>query len=579
MISRRVLLMSNAFGGATMAAYCWLRDRGIETAFQPATSPAAMLDADLWYAPDLILAPTLTTRVPAELFGKVVINHPGRLGDRGASSIDWGRWRRERFGGTTLLLAADGWDTGDVVHTTTFGYPTGPATKSWIYSHLNRGALLRGLERLLDAPVPRPLDYAHADVLGRWNDVLRAGDSTVDWSLAAEEVVWRVAARDGAPGVRAELLGEVVSVFDVHPAGPARGEPGEVVAWLPDSAVRVVCGPAGGDGLRDSVWVGHVKARGFKQPAAWWLGGRVSAWQDAPIPYRPVTTTLRGSVAVITAAAYNGAWSTGFCHAVASAVTAAARRTDVDQIVLRGGGTGPFGNGINLNHVYGAPAGVVASARANIRAINKVGLALFQARRDGVSVLVLLDGDAGAGGAFLSLCGDVVVAVPGRTFNYHYVGMGGLTGSEFHTLTLPSRMPDEEARSALLHDCLPLSADQAHRQGLVDYLAPEGLAGEDLTEWTHEFAVNHRDTGKRADRQRWRPLPTEAELAATQDRELRRIDADFASQEFQAALAAFVLKHPGPPPRAATEYRGAYAGSSRIRNVSMPGSESWSVSA
>src|SRR4029077_19407538 len=88
---QRVLLLSNAFGGATMAAYCWLRDRGIQTVFQPADSSAAMVAADLRYGPDLLIAPTLTARVPTELLGRVVINHPGRLGDRGASSIDWGR--------------------------------------------------------------------------------------------------------------------------------------------------------------------------------------------------------------------------------------------------------------------------------------------------------------------------------------------------------------------------------------------------------------------------------------------------------------------------------------------------------
>ncbi len=148
--------------------------------------------------------------------------------------------------------------------------------------------------------------------------------------------------------------------------------------------------------------------------------------------------------------------------------------------------------------------------------------------------------------------------MPGRTFNYHYVGMGGLTGSEFHTLTLPTRVPDSQARAALLHDCLPLSAYQAHRQGLVDYLVPEGLYGDDLMEWTYEFARNHRDQGKRADRQRWQPLPTEAELAATQDRELNRIDRDFASPEFQSAVANFVLKRGSAPPTAAIEYRGAY---------------------
>ena len=566
MVSRRVqrvLLLSNAFGGATMAAYCWLRDRGIQAAFQPATSPEAMVEAHRWYGPDLVFAPTLTTRVPDDLLGRVVINHPGRLGDRGASSIDWGRCRREPFGGTTLLLAADGWDTGDIVHTSTFRYPAGPATKSWIYAYQNRAAMLTGLERLVaePGPVPRPLDYEHADVLGRWNDVLRQDDCTVDWSLPAEEIVWRVAARDGSPGVRTVLLGQPIHLFDVHPAGPSRGDAGEVVGWLPDSAIQVATGPVRGDGRRDSVWIGYVKTS-FKEPAAWWLRdtlGYLPAWQGDPASYRPVTTRRRGPVAVITAAPYNGAWSTGFCAAVASSIAAAARRTDVDQIVLCGGGGGPFGNGINLNHVYAARAGIAAEAQANIRAINEVALAMFRARRDGVPVIALMDGDAGAGGAFLSLCADVVVAVPGRTFNYHYAGMGGLTGSEFHTLTLPARVPDAQARAALLHDCLPLSAFQAQRQGLVDYLAPEGLAGDDLMEWVHEFALNHRAAGKRADRARWRPLPTEAELAATQDRELARIDRDFASPEFQSAVANFVLKRATAPPTAAIEFRAAYS--------------------
>ncbi|WP_116066212.1 enoyl-CoA hydratase-related protein [Asanoa ferruginea] len=560
-MSRRVLLLSNGFGGATMAAYCWLRDRGIETAFQPATDGAAMVDAAARYGPDLIFAPTLTAKVPEELFGRVAINHPGRMGDRGASSIDWGRFRRETFGGTTLLLAADGWDTGDIVHTTTFRYPDGPATKSWIYAHLNRAAMIRGLEHLVGAHTPRPLDYGHADVLGTWNDVLRQGDCAVDWALPAEEIVWRAAARDGAPGVTAELAGRQVRIFDVHPAGPTRFDPGRVVGWMLDGAIRVAAGPADGDGTRGSVWVGFVKETGFKQPATWWLRDAVEhlpAQQGNPVSYRPVTTRRLGPVAVVTAAAYNGAWSTRFCRTVAATVTAAARRPEIEVVVLRGGGAVPFGNGVNLNHIYAAPDGVEQEARRNIRAINDVATAMFQARRDGVSVIALLDGDAGAGGAFLSLCADVVVAVPGRTFNYHYTGMGGLSGSEFHTLTLPPRLADEARRAALLHECLPFSAEQAQRQGLVDYLAPEGLAASDLTDWIHEFAVNYRHPAKQLDHQRWRPLPTEAELAATQQRELRRIDQDFASPAFQSALSNFVLKRPGKPPVAATEFKGTY---------------------
>jgi putative two-component system protein, hydrogenase maturation factor HypX/HoxX len=585
---QRVLLLSNAFGGATMAAYCWLRDRGIQTAFQPAGSAAAMIAADLRYGPDLLFAPMLTARVPGELLGRVVINHPGRIGDRGASSIDWGRYRREPFGGTTLLLAAEGWDTGDVMYTATYPYPDEPATKSWIYSHLNRTAMLRGLEQLTAewTPAARPLDYEHCDVLGTWNDPMRPGDSTLDWTMAAEEIVWRAAARDGAPGVLTDLLGRAVHLYDVHLAGPTRAAEGEVVGWIADAAIRVAAGPRGANGLRESVWIGYVKPAStadgqptFKQPGAWWLRDVVGhplqqAADPHPYPgYRPVTTQQRGSVAIITASAYNGAWSTRFCHRVAATVDAAAGRREIDQIILRGGGGDPFGNGIHLNHIYGASrrggrrgaraTGLRREAEANIRAINEVALALFRARRGGRSVIVLLDGDAGAGGAFLSLCADVVVAVPGRTFNYHYQGMGGLTGSEFHTLTLPFRVMDEAARSRLLTECLPLSAYQAHRLGLVDYLAPQGIVGRDLTAWTLEFAARHRQLVAQDDLRHWRPLPSEEDLVATQARELRTIDRDFASPGFQAALQGFVLKRRGAPPTAATEYRAAYDGTAR----------------
>ena len=259
---QRVLLLSNAFGGATMAAYCWLRDRGIRTAFQPAGSASAMIAADLQYGPDLLFAPTLTARVPDELLGRVVINHPGRIGDRGASSIDWGRYRRERFGGTTLLLAAEGWDTGDVVYTATYPYPAEPATKSWIYSHLNRAAMLRGLEHLTGGrttgrpsarlrPRRRPREVERPDAPGRLHASTGRCRRRRSCGGRPPATVRPVCGR--------ELLGRAVHLYDVHVAGPTRADEGQVVGWIADAAIRVAVGPRDGDGLRESVWIGFVK--------------------------------------------------------------------------------------------------------------------------------------------------------------------------------------------------------------------------------------------------------------------------------------------------------------------------------
>jgi putative two-component system protein, hydrogenase maturation factor HypX/HoxX len=574
---KRVLLFADGFGGMTMAAYTRLRDRGAQVCFRAPTGPDDMLAAHRELTPDLVVAPTLTKRVPVELYGEVAINHPGRLGDRGPSSIDWARTRGDRLAGHTLLWADEGWDEGPVLATETLRYPDDPSlTKSWLYSRPHRAATLRGLDALLAGDVrAAPLDQDRPAVLGTWNNPMKQKDVGFDWTLPADEVVRLVAARDGAPGVLAELLDTEVHLYDVHLGGPAaRGaEPGEIVEVVPDGAVRVAVGPGRG-GRRDSVWVGCVKSPGtadrrtFKVPAAWWLrdtGRTVDAGPGTGTPFRPVRVELPDeTTAVVTAGAYNGAWSTAFCRRVHAALGTVLDDPRVDTVLLRGGGADPFGNGIGLNHLYGSDptlgAGMGREARRNIRAINQVCERLFELRRAGKRVTVLVDGDAGAGGAFLALCGDQVIADPGINLNPHYVGMGGLHGSEHHTWTLRRRIPDADARHALLTECLPISPQQARRAGLIDEVAPAGLDAADLGEWALDVARRYTSLAAQ-DRLRPPPPPSEADQAATAATELAAIDRDFGDPGFQAALTRFVLKLPGEPPigpAAAGEYRGTY---------------------
>ena len=50
-----------------------------------------MLDAVVLFEPDLVICPFLTTRVPKEVYERVLtlIVHPGPPGDAGPSAIDW----------------------------------------------------------------------------------------------------------------------------------------------------------------------------------------------------------------------------------------------------------------------------------------------------------------------------------------------------------------------------------------------------------------------------------------------------------------------------------------------------------
>lgn len=199
-------------------------------------------------------------------------------------------------------------------------------------------------------------------------------------------------------------------------------------------------------------------------------------------------------------------------------------------------------------------------ARDNIRAINQVCERFFDLRRAGKRVTVLVDGDAGAGGAFLALCGDHVIAEPSINLNPHYVGMGGLHGSEHHTWTLRQRIPDADTRHALLTECLPVSPQQAQRMGLVDEVAPGGLDAADLGEWALDVARRYTSLAAQ-ERLRPPPPPSRLDQVATAATELAAIYRDFGDPEFQTALTGFVRKLPGEPPvgpAAAGEYRGSY---------------------
>jgi putative two-component system hydrogenase maturation factor HypX/HoxX len=74
--------------------------------------------------------------------------------------------------------------------------------------------------------------------------------------------------------------------------------------------------------------------------------------------------------------------------------------------------------------------------------------------------------NAGAGGVFLALAADYVVARDGVVLNPHYKTLG-LSGSEYHSYTLPKRVGEQKAQE-LLNDCLPISAKMAFEIGMID---------------------------------------------------------------------------------------------------------------
>jgi putative two-component system hydrogenase maturation factor HypX/HoxX len=559
--SLRVLLLVSSFNGLSQRVWCTLRDQGHQVAVEFARDEESIAEAARRTDPELILCPFLKERVPAEVWQKwpTVIIHPGPVGDRGPSSLDWAITDGEPEWGVTALQAVEEMDAGPVWASRTFPLPADPPTKSSLYNGLVADAALSCVQEILakvgDAKfrptppgkLPKPVASA------RTRPTMRQADRAFDWAQPAEEIVRKVRAADGSPGVRTEIAGLEVWAFDAH-VGPRQDDPPGTVVACRDGSVLVAAGVG-------SVWLGHLKAvpidadsaRSMKLPATVVLGDRLPGGLTPPTPVAATAEhcgpgrihyVRRGEIGYVVLDCYNGALSTEGCNQALHALRHAARQ-DTTAIVLRGG-AGPFCNGIHLNRIEAAdnPA---AEAWANITAINDVCRELINCRHQ--VTIAAFSGSAGAGGVMLPLGADVVVARDGVVLNPYYEM--GLTGSELHTYTLPRRVGAEQAQR-LLTEKLPVGVVAAGRLGLVDEVGPREPSA--FGAWLHEVALRYRDRSLQA-----RTLQRKAEVL-DQDLGARPLDAYEARELGEMAQDFFDDRHGFAAARRAFVYKEAAAG-------------------
>ena len=337
----RILFLTHAFNSLTQRLYSELTGRGhlVSIEFDIANSVAE--EAVALFRPDLIVAPYLRRAIPESVWRKVtcLIVHPGIVGDRGPSALDWAIQRGETEWGVTVLQAEAEMDAGPVWASENF--PMRAVKKSSLYrvevTEAATRAVLLAVERFASGRfVPTPLaDFP--SLRGAFRPLMKQENRRVDWARdTTATVLARINAADGFPGVADSLFGQPCHLFDACAEAVAlSGEPmfmrlsgqsaGAVVARRETALLRKTV-----DG---AVWIGHVKRPGdIKLPAtqafaeyladlpeaaldSWWAAPG-QTWQD--IRYEE-TGADGNAVGFLHFDFYNGAMSTRQCQRLQAA--------------------------------------------------------------------------------------------------------------------------------------------------------------------------------------------------------------------------------------------------------------------
>ena len=468
----RILLLTHAFNSLSQRLAAELNERGHEISVEFDIADSVTEEAVALFKPALIIAPYLRRAIPESIWSRHVclIVHPGIVGDRGPSALDWAIQNQESQWGVTVLQAQAEMDAGAVWASVAF--PMRSAKKSSLYRHevtqAASEAVLLAVQRFESG---RFVPQAQADMAARGctRALMKQADRCIDWARDdTANVLRKIHAADGFPGVADTLFDQPCHLFDAWPEATLRGAPGDLIARRETALLRATV-----DG---AVWIGHVKREdSIKLPTTLAFAHEARDLAEAPLAsyWRVNTPTWQdiayeehGAVGTLHFEFYNGAMSTQHCERLRAALVWAKQRpTTVLQLL---GGSDFWSNGIHLNVIEAASLSGGSAADeswCNINAMNDLTLEVINTGHQ--LTVAALGGNAGAGGCFLARACDLVWTREAVLLNPHYKNMGNLYGSEYWTYSLPRRVGLDAAR-AIMHNREPLTARHALKIGFSD---------------------------------------------------------------------------------------------------------------
>jgi putative two-component system hydrogenase maturation factor HypX/HoxX len=537
----RILFLTHAFNSLTQRLFCELSRCGHEISIEFDIADAVAEEAVALFKPDLIIAPFLKRAIPASIWSQhtCLIVHPGIVGDRGPSALDWAIQQGVPEWGVTVLQAEAEMDAGPVWASALF--PLRQARKASVYRQETTEAavlaVLAAVERFQGG------NFTPQRVAGLAHALMRQSDRIPAWETAtSSEILARLNAADGFPGVADELFGQPCQLFDTWPEASLKGVPGELLGRRETAICRATV-----DG---AVWLGHVKRPGgIKLPATLAFPEAAAlpelplhGWRKSPTPtWQDIAYEAAAGVGFLSFEFYNGAMSTMQCRRLTEAFNWAAQQP-TKVIVLRGG-SDFWSNGIHLNTIEAADSPSDESW-ANINAIDDLAEAILRCTSQ--LTVAAVSGNTGAGGCFLARAADFVWVRDGAMLNPHYKNMGNLFGSEFWTYLLLPRVGVDGAQAIMRHR-LPMTGPEAVKLGFYDACLPGPGFAVDVARRAAELAAAPdfaaQLAGKLAKRQSDEAAKPLADCRAEELGEMRRNFYGF-DPSYHVARYHFVTRSP-----------------------------------
>jgi len=470
---QKITLLVTSFNSLSQAVYVWLKDRGYKLDVVYINSITR--DSEIAeFKPDTVLCPFLKHYIPSFIYQNypTFVFHPGVRGDRGAYSIEWALINKEKNWGGVWLRAVKELDAGDIYASGEFELEQ--KSKAYVYRVQEKKVALEAIEELLeniksDNFIPQIQNPIHSKP-----------EIAIDWKRdTTKDIVKKINILDSDPGVKDSILGLDVYLFGAWEeeklGSNTEVEPKTILAKR-DGAICLKT-------IDSAVWISHLKEEnGFKLPSTYVLKERLKGIKEHRLPlifdksyktFYEVSAEIKDDIAYLDFNFLNGAFRAEQSIRLKYAIEYLRER--VKCIVLMGAEQF-FSNGINLNILEDSKK-QGEDGWSNINAINELIESVLFA--ENIVTISFVNKNAGAGGVFLATACDFVVSSSDVVFNPHYKTIG-LSGSEYHTYTLPKRVGESMAKK-LLNECLPISAKFAKDIGLVDEII-------DSKETLEEFA-------------------------------------------------------------------------------------------